>query len=443
MTLRTMTIWALVVLLGSRDGSGQESGGIPPAGPGKGGAVTFTRDIAPLVFQNCVSCHRPGEVAPFPLLSYEDVRKRSKTLLSVVSQRLMPPWKPEPGFGEFHDARRLSDDQIALFRRWVDAGTPEGEAALLPPLPKFSEGWQLGEPDLVVKMPKAFTVPAEGRDVFRCFVIPLNLEDDRSVSVVEFRPGNPKVVHHALFFLDTTGKARELEAKEREPGYPSVGGVGFLPSGGLGGWAPGAFPRPLPAGIARPLKKGSDLVLQLHLHPTGKPEVEQSTLGIHFSKEPVQKFTFGLPIAWRRIDIAPGDKAYVARNSFTVPSDIDVIGVTPHAHYLCKEMKATATLPDGTVRGLIWIKDWDFNWQGQYLYKEAVHVPKGSRIAFEYTYDNSAENPRNPSSPPKRVTFGEQTTDEMAFLFLQIVPRRAADAALLRLEALRSLQGRP
>jgi mono/diheme cytochrome c family protein len=433
----------LALAWGLSSGLAQDPASPAPASPGRTAAVTFTKEIAPLVFKNCAQCHRPGEVAPFPLLSYADVQKRAKTILAVVEKRLMPPWKPEPGVGEFHDARRLSDSEIALFKRWVGDGTPEGDLADLPPAPKFSDGWQLGEPDLVVKMAKPFTVPAEGRDVFRCFVIPLDQTEDKQVSAVEFRPGNRKVVHHALFFLDTSGRARQLEAKEEEPGYPSVGGVGFLPSGGLGGWAPGAFPRFLPKGIARPLRKGSDLVLQLHLHPTGKREVEQSTLGIYFSKEPAKRLTFGFPIASRAIDIPPGEKAYVVKSSWTLPADVEAIGVTPHAHYLCKEMKANATLPDGTTRGLIWIKDWDFNWQGQYQYKEAIPLPKGTRVSFEYTYDNSDGNPRNPSSPPKRVTFGEETTNEMAFLFLMIVPQRATDLPALRLEALRAAtQGR-
>jgi mono/diheme cytochrome c family protein len=431
MSTRTFFVAALLLAGTVTPGQAQD-----PAAP------TFTRDIAPLVYKNCVACHRPGEVSPFPLTTYKEVQKKGRTILTAVTDRIMPPWKPEPGFGEFHDERRLSDAEIARFKQWVDAGMPEGAAADLPALPTFAEGWQLGEPDLVVKMPEPFDVAAEGRDVFRCFVLPLNLTEDKAVSAVEFRPGNRRVVHHALFFLDTSGKARELDEKDAGPGYTSVGGVGFLPSGGLGGWAPGAFPRPLPAGIARPLKKGSDLVLQLHLHPTGKPETEQSTLGIYFSKDPVQKSTFGLAMGNRRIDIPPGDKTYVVKSSMVLPADIDLIGLTPHAHYLCKEMKATATLPDGSTKGLIWIKDWDFNWQGQYQYKESMPLPGGTTIAFEYTYDNSADNPRNPSNPPKRVTFGEQTTNEMAFLFLQIVPRRPSDMLRLHMEALKSLRGR-
>ena len=378
---------------------------------------TFSKDVAPILYANCVSCHRPGEVAPFPLLNYADAKKRAGTIDSVVSDRFMPPWKAEPGHGDFLGERRLSDEQVATISNWVKNGAPEGNPKDLPPQPKFTDGWALGQPDLVIKMSEAYTVPAEGRDVFRVFVIPMDIPEDKYVSAVEYRPGNRKVVHHALFFLDTTGKARELDALDPQPGYGRMGGVGFTPTGGLGGWAPGIQPERLPDGLCRPVKKGSDLVLQVHFHPSGKEEVEQSTIGLYFTDKP-KKILRSFPLMTRRIDIPPGETKYTVTQSFTTPFALELVGLTPHAHLLCKEMKVWMTPPKGERQWLIYIKDWDFNWQDQYLYKNSIKVPAGTRFEMEYIYDNSAANPRNPSDPPKRVTFGEQTTNEMAITFL-------------------------
>ena len=395
-------------------------------------APTFTRDIAPIVYTNCVSCHRPGEVAPFPLISYQDLKKHADQIATVTGSRFMPPWKPEPGYGHFVGERRLTDDQIKLIGDWAGNGAPEGDAKELPPLPKFPEGWALGEPDMIVKVPKPFELAADGdhgRDVYRCFVIPLDFPEDKYVTAVEFRPGNRKIVHHALFFLDTSGAARAKEAAttDGQPGYSTFGGPGFVPTGGLGGWAPGATPSPLPQGWARKLRQGSDLVIQEHLHPSGKPETEQSTLGIYFAKEKPARIAAGTALRNFRINISPGDSNYVVTANLKVPFDVDLIGITPHAHLICRDMIANATLPDGQQVPLIWIKDWDFNWQGQYRYAEPLRLPAGTVIDMKYTYDNSAGNERNPNNPPKRVRFGEQTTDEMAILFLQFSPVHTAD----------------
>jgi len=394
--------------------------------------VTYNKDIAPIIYKNCSSCHRAGEVAPFSLLTYEDAVKHAKQLEVVTQSRYMPPWKPEAGFGEFQDTRHLSDAEIALIKRWVDGGAPEGKASDLPKSPAFVEGWQLGQPDLVLKMPESYTLHAEGRDVYQCFVIPMNNDEDKYVAAIEFRPGNRKAVHHALVFLDHTGTARKLDAADPDVGYRSFGGIGFTPSGGLGGWAPGAAPYRLPDGVGRPVRKNSDVVLQVHYHPTGKVETDQSTIGIYYLKTPPKQISYSLPLAQRRLDIQPGNNNYKATAEFTAPMDLEVIGVAPHMHLLGREMKVTATLPDGSVKPLIYIKDWDFNWQGQYLYREPMTFPKGTKFQMEAIYDNSPENPRNPSNPPKRVTWGEQTTDEMALCFVSIVVKDEAEMAQLR-----------
>jgi hypothetical protein len=248
---------------------------------------------------------------------------------------------------------------------------------------------------------------------------------------VEFHPGNPKVVHHALFFLDLSGEARRLDAATPEPGYSCFGGPRIVPAGGLGGWAPGSIPQPLPPGTAHAIEKGADLVVQLHYHPDGKPETDQSSLGLTFTEESTKGLT-NLVVGARHLDLPPGEPHYEVNEWSIVPQDVELIGITPHAHLLCKEMKVDALFPDGRRESLIWIKDWDFNWQGTYRYGSPLKLPKGTRIEMHYVYDNSENNPHNPSHPPKRVKFGEQTTDEMAFAFLQVALPRREDVPTFR-----------
>lgn len=395
-------------------------------------AVTFNKDVAPILFANCVSCHRPGQVAPFSLLTYAEVRRHSHEIAELAGNRQMPPWKAEDGFGEFVGVRRLSDRQIQTIRQWVNDGKPQGNPADLPPAPTFKSGWTLGEPDLVVKMPQAYTVRADGSDDYRVFVIPLNLTEDKYVTAVDFRAGNPKIVHHSLFFLDSSGRARELEARSKDgkPGYFGSGGPGFRPSGGLGGWAPGVVPRFLPDGVGRPVRAGSDLVIQTHFHPSGKVEREQSVIGLYFAKTPPQKVLVSIPRGSHDIDIQPGDKHYVVNTTFKLPAPVELEGIIPHAHLLCRQIKVTATLPDGTVQPLIWIRDWDWNWQEQYQYVKPLHFPRGTEVRQEFIYDNSSDNDHNPNTPPRRVRYGEQTGDEMSLVFYQLlIDRRTLEMA--------------
>jgi mono/diheme cytochrome c family protein len=399
------------------------------AGAAAGADVpTYTKHIAPILWNNCAGCHRPGEIGPFSLLTYQDAAKRSSLLEEITASRKMPPWKPEDGFGSFHDQRRLSDNEIATIAAWAQAGAPEGDPKDLPSAPKFTDGWQHGTPDLVLKASEPFHVPAGGRDIYRCFVIPIPIDSDKTVALVDFRPGNRKVVHHALMYLDSTGAARKRDASDDGPGYASFGGPGIIPTGGLGGWAPGAMPRPLPDGVGKFLRKGSDLILQIHYHPDGKTETDQSVVGIYFTKAPARKIVGGIAVRSRSLDIPAGAGRYHASaRSDALPVDVQVIGITPHMHYIGKEMKVVAETPTGQTIPLIWIKDWDFNWQGQYQYASAVKLVKGSVIKLDAYYDNSSGNPSNPSKPPRRVRWGEQTTDEMCLLGVQVITDNLTD----------------
>ncbi|HTQ57159.1 MAG TPA: hypothetical protein VMI94_21970 [Bryobacteraceae bacterium] len=381
---------------------------------------TFNKDIAPILYHNCATCHRPGQVAPFSLLTYQDAGKRADLIATITEKRVMPPWKPEPGYGVFANERRLSDQQIAMIRAWAKAGAPEGDARDKPAVPAFADSWEGRAPDKVLTMSHAYEVAADGPDQYRCFVMPLGVDHDVYLSGLEFRPGNRRVVHHALVFADATGTARRLAAGSPDGGYTCFGGPKFPPAGLMGGWAPGASPPPESPALSQLIRQGTDIVVQIHYHPSGKTEKDQSSLGLRFSGPPTEGRA-GIILSSHRIDIPAGAAHYVVKTGVDLPRAVDIFGITPHAHYLGKEMKVTATLPGGAVMPLIWIKDWDFNWQGQYRYKDPVHLPKGTHIALEYTYDNSDENPRNPSHPPVRVTWGEETRNEMAVLFLGVV----------------------
>ena len=414
------------------------------------GAVTFNETIAPIVFNQCATCHHPGEAAPFVLTSYEDCKKRGALIAAVTKSRYMPPWHAAHGFGEFQDERRLSDEQIALIQQWVKDGMPEGDPAKLPALPHFTVGWHLGKPDLVVTMPKGFDLPASGPDIYRNFVVPLNLSEDKWVRAVEYHPGTRTVVHHCLFSYDATGSLRKKDGADGKPGFGGMGAGGQrgmvsgagrnesgMPlSGSLGGWAVGATPVPLGDGLAFPLPKGSDLILQAHFHLTGKAETEVSTVGIYFAGKAPDRTLMGVSMPpifgiGSGIHIPAGAKAYTIRDSFTLPVDMRIYSTGAHAHYLAKNMKMVATLPDGSVKPLLWIPDWDFAWQDRYRVKEPFVLPKGTKIEVEISYDNTAENPHQPSNPPKEVWWGEGSFDEMGNMGVQGVCVNKADEPVL------------
>jgi len=409
----------LATLLGAAPSGTDQTKAPPP---------TFNKDVAPILWKNCASCHRPGEVGPFPLLTYDDAAKRAKFLVEITADRRMPPWKAEPNFGHFSDERRLTDPELNTLREWAAAGAPEGNPKDLAEPPKFVDGWQLGTPDLILEMPEEFNVPADGPDIYRCFVLPIPTTENRTVAAAEFRPGNRRVVHHAIMYLDANGAGRVKDEKDPGPGYTSFGGPGVLPTGGLGGWAPGAMPRKLPEGTGKFLRKGSDMLLQLHYHPDGKPEKDRSMVGIYFTKKPATTIVGGLAILNTRLAIPAGDKEHkVSARSEELPCDVNLIGLGPHMHLLGRQMKVTAELPGGKTEPLFWTKDWDFNWQGSYGFAKPVRLTKGSVIHVEAIYDNSEGNPHNPNSPPKRVTWGEQTTDEMCLVSIMLTTDSLAD----------------
>lgn len=383
--------------------------------------ITYAEHVAPILYKHCTPCHRPGEVAPFSLTSYDEAKKWAPMIAWATETNRMPPWKAVAGYNSFHDENRLSDDQIQLLKQWSATGAPRGDVKREPAPPKFSEGWLLGKPDLILKAAKPFKLDGEGRDVYRNFVFKTDFKETKWVRAIDVRPGNRKVVHHVIAFLDEQGRSIALEEKENDgqPGYTTFGGVGFAPSGSLGGWAPGLQPSFSPEGTAFELKPGTTIVLQVHYHKSGKPEEDQTELALYFAEEPPRRT---LRLAWIAnplFRIPPGAKDHLVTARFPVPADVTAYAAMPHMHLLGKEMKAWVEKPDGSTIPLVWVKDWEFNWQFIYAFKEPLKIPRGSTIRVEARYDNSADNPNNPNNPPKPVTWGEQTTDEMMLLIVQ------------------------
>ncbi|HWG47723.1 MAG TPA: redoxin domain-containing protein [Gemmataceae bacterium] len=396
----------------------------------KDGAVTYYRDVLPILQKNCQQCHRPGAVGPFALMNYKQAVNWASDIKEYTQERKMPPWKPVAG-QTFHNERKMSDKDIAALAAWVDDDTPEGNPKDAPPPRKFVEGWQLGEPDLVLTVPEEMTLGASGPDLFRCFVLPTNLSEDRFVTAVEVRPGNSRIVHHSLNFFDTSGKAREMEKQERlkdkkgqdhGPGYSVAMGLGFTAQagtvGGVGGWAPGQIVRHLPDGYGYFLPKKSDIILQLHYHRNGRVEKDRTSIGLYFAKGDQTKRWKGMVIPGRFLLVPPGNEHFRVHGGLEVQQECKLYSVMPHMHMLGREVKVTLTPPGGQALTLVAIKDWDYNWQETYFLKEPIAIKPGTRLEVEAIYDNSGKNPNNPNKPPRWVKFGEQTTDEMCYIFL-------------------------
>lgn len=384
---------------------------------------TYSREVARIFQQKCQLCHRPNDIAPFALMNYQDASAWAVDIKRVVSERTMPPWKPVEGYGEFRDSYALSSDERQIIIQWVDAGAPEGDPADLPEPATSTSEWRLGDPDLILQMAEPFT-PPRGRDLYRCFIVSNPFDAPAYVSAVDVLPGNRQVVHHVIIFIDETGQAEALDAKEDGPGYTCFGGPGFeiSISSMLGGWAPGTLPRHLPDGIAVQIPKGGKLVMQVHYSAIGRTSEDQTKVGLYFSKKDVERRLFYVPVVDTRFEIPPGNAHYEVKTSFTVPPLLDakLIQIFPHMHLLGRQIKVDVRPPAKDLQPLIYIDNWDFNWQGFYTYKEPVALPAFSNIQLSCIFDNSEGNPRNPNNPLKAVRWGERTEDEMCIAFLGV-----------------------
>jgi Tetratricopeptide repeat len=415
-----------------------------------GAAPVFTHDVAPIVHRYCAPCHRPGEAGPFSLLTYKDVKAHALQIADVTRRRYMPPWLPEPGHGNFKDELRLTSDQIQTIADWVAAGSPEGPPDPLSEPPKFAEGWQLGEPDLILEASQAFSLAASGTDIYWNFIFTANIPSPRWVRAIEIRPGGKRLVHHANLYVDRAHSARQQEIAPGA-GFPGMDAViertVFEPNDGrFLYWKPGGLPYNEPDGFAWRLDPGNDLVLNAHMQPSGKPEQVRPSIGLYFTDKPSTRFPMLVQLEHDgALNIPPGDRDFLVSDDFKLPMDVYLMGIYPHAHNLGHVLEAYATLPSpvtpsspGTKASaakpqrewLIRIPDWDRNWEAVYRYKEPMFLPKGTVISMRYHYDNSAANVRNPHSPPQRVHAGNRVRDEMAHLWLQILPAGGQDRRL-------------
>jgi mono/diheme cytochrome c family protein len=398
--------------------------------PAQAEPPTYHREVSRILQKQCQDCHRPGQVAPFSLLTYDQSRKRADDLAQVTHDRKMPPWPASTKEGgPFKDARVLSEAEIAILADWVKAGAPEGDPKDAPPAREFGSGWQLGEPDLVITMPEPYGLAPEGADEHRVFVIPTGLAEGKWVAAIDFKPGNPKVVHHVLGAFDTKKRGQILDKADPKPGYKVFGGFGFLPDGFMSGWSPGRQPSAPPQGVGRYLPGNSDFILQVHYHKNGKPETDATQVGLYFAKVPTDKELKvavvspppGPLLVIPKLSIPAGASHHEVTGSLVLEDeDRHLNGITPHMHWLGQDFLLTATFPDGSKRTLIKTDRWDFNWQGLYDLVEPIALPKGTRIDMIAHFDNSAANPFNPNNPPVRVGWGEQTTDEMCLGFLYL-----------------------
>lgn len=408
--------------------------------------VTFHKDVVPLLQKNCQACHRPGEVGPFSLMTFKQAKTWAEDIKEYTANRKMPPWKPADGVA-FHNDRRLADADIKTLAAWADGGTPEGDPKDAPPPLKFTDGWMLGKPDLILTTGEEFNLGPSGPDTFRCYVLPTNLPEDKYIVGFEVKPGNPAIVHHTLNYWDISGKAKELEAdarkkakaddKDRGPGYSTAMGVGFFPGpsktrpdlatvGGWGGWAPGQLPRFLPNGTGYLLPKGADVVLQVHYHRNGKPAKDKTQIGVYLATKPVERPYQTVFVTRRHIPIfdemkipANDDNYRIAAETY-LQADATLHSVMPHMHLIGKSVKVSMLPPGGSKTTLVDIADWDYNWQETYWLKEPMKLKAGTKLQIEAIFNNSASNPNNPNHPPALVTFGEQTTNEMLFGFMGV-----------------------
>ena len=406
--------------------------------------VTYNRQIAPILYNHCTSCHHAGGSGPFPLMTYGDARRWGTTVERVTQERYMPPWLPSGPHDLFADDRRLSTDEIDLIKRWVDGGMAEGEPMEATNAPVYTSDWQLGPPDMIVEMDSSMSVPASGTDLFRNFILPVPLTQSRWVRAMEIKPGTPQVVHHANLAIDRSASLRRTHPTDWKEGIPGMdvlvdAGETFDPDSHFLYWKPDSSALVEPPALPWRLDPGNDLVLNMHLKPTGKPETVRARIGLYFTPTPAKQMPILLQLENDGgLDIPAGNANFVVEDHLELPVDTDLLAIYPHAHYLGKRLEGWADLPGGERKELILIESWDIDRQSIYRYAKPIYLPAKSVVHMRYTYDNSAANPHNPNSPPIRVKAGNRSADEMGHLWLQLLPRATNGNDDLRAPILRA-----
>ncbi len=395
---------------------------------------TYVEDVAPIIYNNCTSCHRSGNIAPFSLTGYEEVKAFSTSIRGSVLSREMPPWPPDPSYSRFQHERTLTDVQIQTIVSWIDKGMPQGDPSKEPAKPKYDEIEDLGTPDLVLKMKTAYTHKGTGTDMYRVMVVPTGLKEDKMIKAIAVVPGNRDIVHHVITALDTTGQARILDAADPLEGYEQYGGFGFqTATNNFHNWVPGAsFLTTFPKNMGKVLFKNTDLLMQMHYAPSNSDATDQSMVYIYYADEPTERTIVTQPVInplfLNEEFLIPANTVKTFRADLTIPRDISLLGVAPHAHNLGKSFEVYAIPPrsNDTIK-LIRINEWDFHWQGQYNFNKLIKIPRGSKLYAKAVYDNTEANHHNPNSPPKDMRWGESTSEEMFLVYFSYIPYKAGD----------------
>jgi hypothetical protein len=383
--------------------------------------VTFNNQVVRILQENCQVCHRPDDIGPFSLMTYNDAKLFAVVVRAAVEDGEMPPWKPAEGCGEFEGERRLTAEEIATIVQWVEDGTPEGAASDLPPPVQFAD-WPLGEPDVVLEPDEEFTIEL-GDDVFRCFSLPTDLRGDRFLSAIDVRPESREIVHHASLHVDESGASKALDDADPRAGYDCSGGDDFMTSGAIAWWIPGSQPRFEPEGTGWRIKKGARLVLQIHYHAHhGGGHGDRTQVGLYFARSPVRKELRTLSVSNHDFVIPAGESSFqvTATGPPIAPAqDAHAVSIAPHMHLLGREIEVEARYADGSSRCLLKIPEWDAHFQEAYRFVEPVPLPAGTRLSISAAYDNSIQNPDNPNRPPRAVTAGHRTDQEMCIAYLK------------------------
>jgi|SRR5579884_867526 len=398
--------------------------------------LTYDKEIAPIIEAKCQICHREGDIAPFALNTYDDAVTWSRDIASVVSAGTMPPWKPVAGYGEFRGSYALTAREKAELLKWIEIGMPEGDPADLPQPAPDKGIWSLGQPDIVLQMPRPFT-PPRGTDVYRCFVMPdMKLSQATYFSAIDLVPGNRQILHHAILFVDTTGTAEKKDGLDGQPGYDCFGGSGIPVDltnltqiftsldalAGIGGWAPGTRAHFLPDGIGIMLPANGRLVMQVHYAPYALTGPDQTQIGLYYARSTIQKRLYQIPIVNQTFTVPPNTVKDVVATFPPSPLPIGAKAITifPHMHLLGRKIKVELTDAQKNVTPLIYEDNWEFNWQGAYTFAQPVAIPPLSTVTATCTFDNTENNPKNPNNPPVAVSWGERTVDEMCVAFLGV-----------------------
>jgi len=405
--------------------NGQGSSGTAPRGP------TYTKDVAPILFRNCTPCHRPGEIAPMSLLTYDDARPHAKAIRDEVGEGHMPPWHAEAPKGTFLNERGLTDEEKQVLFRWAATGAQKGDPKDLPPAPVYPDGWAMGKPDVVLEMEESYTVPADGVIEYEYFYIPTNFTEPKWIQAVELRPGNREVVHHALAFYRAKPdlqRAAVLRPNRDQMVLPPPAKQGTrpqrrdqTPSRLLASYAPGTNPQVLRPGTAIRLEPGGVIELQMHYTANGKAATDRTKVGLQFSKDPAPREVRVTHFFNSTLTLPAGSADTRVDADITFVSDAVVWGIFPHTHVRGKKWEYMLELPDGTKRPVLSVPRYDFNWQTYYMFKDPLQVPKGSRLLSSAWYDNSAANKSNPD-PKVDVKWGDQTWEEMQYTGLLFSP---------------------